>query len=123
MLVIMEPYMNVPSKDCALLLHVMERIKASSQPCITQQFILPHVEAFSSTLILWITGCIIRIIVIAVLLLLHIRMLLSGGPMLLSLCAIAGLGLGLLCGRLGVGLLLVVVAELGGIRVFHLLSS
>jgi hypothetical protein len=41
--------------------------------------------------------------------------------MLLLLCAHAGLGVGLLLrGRLGVGLLLLVVARLGGIRVFHL---
>ena len=49
MFVFMEPSMNVGPKDCALLLSVMDQIEASSQPCIAQQFVLPHVEAFSST--------------------------------------------------------------------------
>ena len=70
MLGFMEPYVNVPSKGCALLLHAMDRINASCQPCITQQLVLPHVEAFSSTLLLRIASCIIWIIVVAVLLLL-----------------------------------------------------
>ena len=82
----------------------------------------PKIEAFSSTLLLWIADCIIRIIVVAVLLLLllALRMLLSGVPMLPLLCAITGLGVGLLRGRLGIGLMLLIVAGLGGIRVFHL---
>ena len=122
MLVFMEPYLNVVPNGCALLLHAMERIKASGQPCIAQQVVLPHVEAFSSNFLLQTAGCIIRIIDdIIVILLLHLRMLLSGGPMLMLLCAIASLGVGQLRGRLGVGLLLLGVAGLGGIRVFHLL--
>ena len=36
MLMFMEPYVNVPTKGCALLLRVVERIKASGQPCIAQ---------------------------------------------------------------------------------------
>ena len=63
MLVFMEPYVNVPPKGCALLLRAMDRIEASGQPCIAQQLVLPHVEAFSSTLLLRISSCISRIIV------------------------------------------------------------
>ena len=85
MLVFMEPYVNVPPKGCALLLRAMDRIEASGQPCIAQQLVLPHVEAFSSTLLLRIAGRIIRVINVAVLLLPLLRMLLSGCPMLLLL--------------------------------------
>lgn len=118
----MEPYVNVPPKGCALFLCAMERIKASGQPYLAHHLVLPRVEAFSSSLLLWIIGCIIRIIVVVVtllLLLLPIGLLLSGGPMLMLMCAIADLGVHLLCGRLCVGLLLVVVG-LGDIPVFHL---
>ena len=69
MLVFMEPCVKVPPKGCAVLLCAMDQINASGQPCIAQQLVLPHVEAFSSTLLLRITGCIIWIIVVALLLL------------------------------------------------------
>ena len=36
------------------LLRSMDRIEASSQPCIAQQLFFPHVEAFSSAPLLWI---------------------------------------------------------------------
>ena len=58
MLLFMEPCVNVGPKSCAILLCAMDQIEASGQPCIAQQLVLPHVEAFSSTLLLWITGCI-----------------------------------------------------------------
>ena len=62
MLVFMEPYMNVPPKGCALLPHAMDWINASGQPCIAQQLVLPHVQAFSPTLLLLITDYIIWIV-------------------------------------------------------------
>ena len=49
MLVFVEPYVNVPPKGCALLIRAMDRIETSSQPCIAQQLVLPHVVAFSSS--------------------------------------------------------------------------
>src|SRR4051812_44188232 len=66
MLMLMEPYVNVPPKGCSLLLRAMDRIEASGQPCTAQQLILLHIEAFSSTFLLRTAGCIIRIIVVAV---------------------------------------------------------
>ena len=112
MLVLMEPYVNVPPKGCALLLRAMDRINASGQPCITQQLVLTHIEAFSSTPLLWIASIIIRIIILAVLLLLS-----SGGPLLLCVHVLPGvgaiLGVALMCARLGVS------SRLGGLQFIH----
>ena len=83
MLVFMEPRVNVGPKSCAILLHAMDRIEASGQPCIAQQLIIPHVKAFSSNPLVWIANEIIWVIVLALLLL-----LLSSGPILL-LCVCA----------------------------------
>ena len=75
MLVFMEPYVNVPPKGCALLLRAMDRITTGGQSCIAQQLFLPHVEDFSSTLLLWIDNKFIWIkVVIAIL----PRLLLAG---------------------------------------------
>ena len=111
MLVFMEPYVNVIPKVCSLLPHAMDQIQASGQACITQQLVLPHVETFSYIPLLWITGKIIGIIVLALIFLLLLLPLLSGGPnRLLCDCLAVGLlrarwGVGLLHARLGVGLL------------------
>lgn len=74
MLVLMEPNMDVDPK-CCLLLHAMDRINASAQAHITQQLVVPHVEAFSSILVLCIDLIFIWIKVVVVVLL---QLLLSG---------------------------------------------